>query len=127
MNLRIKLRSSDCSSDGNYYNRDAKKDYPENRNHETPSATSREVFTSCSLGNIRNESSDVIKSSVYEKIKSFEKIRGNMKDEARRGDMHLYNLDCKGGLGGIKEKFALSTDQIRLNQREEKKSTREKI
>ncbi|XP_011349948.2 uncharacterized protein LOC105286595 isoform X2 [Ooceraea biroi] len=119
----------DCSAGGSY-NKDTKKDHSTSINREPPrSTTSREVFASSSLDNIRNGSSDVVKFSVSEKVKSSEKIKRNVRDEARRGDIHLYNFDHKrkNELGAVKQKFALPADQTRLNQREEKISSKARM
>ncbi|KMQ93528.1 phosphatidylinositol-4-phosphate 5-kinase type-1 alpha [Lasius niger] len=77
-----------------------------------------EALISSSLYNIRSRNSNVSKSSVSEKVKSFEKIKGETKN-ARQEELYLFNLN-EGGVNTIKQKFALPTNKIQLNQGEEK-------
>lgn len=104
-----------ASYDRNALRRNHLKDHLKDTSREVPrSTTNREVFTSFSLDNIRNGSSDLAKSSVSEKVRSFEKIKGNTGDRVRRAD-HMRS-ERKGGLGAVKREFALSADQIRSNE-----------
>jgi len=85
--------------------------------------TKREIFMSSSLDNIRNGIKDATETSVSEKVKSFEKIKANAKDETKdalREDVHLYNLDYKDGFNAIKEKLAMLDNETRLNKKEER-------
>lgn len=87
--------------------------------------TKSETLVSSSLDNIRN--SNVLKSSVSEKVKSFEKIkaRGETRNPQQE-KLFLYNLN-EGGVNIIKQKFAPSTNKTRLNQEEEKIGLRAEI
>lgn len=86
--------------------------------------TKSETLVSSSLDNIRNR--NVMRSSVSEKIKSFEKIKA--KGEARnpqQEELYLYNLN--EGVNVIKQKFAPSINKTRLNREEEKIGSKAEI
>lgn len=86
--------------------------------------TKSETLISSSL-DIRN--SNVLKSFVSEKVKSFEKIkaRGETRNPEQE-ELCLYNLN-EGGVNIIRQKFTPSTNKTQLNQEEEKIGLKAKI
>ncbi|XP_011056425.1 PREDICTED: uncharacterized protein LOC105147238 [Acromyrmex echinatior] len=122
---------SDCKScDGNSYFREEESSFDIKKTNSKDvkqdkllNTIKREEFIFSSFENdIRSRNSDVLKCSVFEKVKNFEKIkmdvRGKTKD-ARR-EVHLDNLNYGNEIDAIKRKFALPVNEIRLNQEEEK-------
>jgi len=112
--------SSFFREEGSSFN-NIKKSNPKNANRDKLlSTTKREKFISVSFDDIRNRDSDVVKSSVFEKMKTFKKtdVRDETKD-ARREDIHLDNLDGNE-ISVIKRKLVLPISEIQLNQEEEK-------
>lgn len=116
---------SDCKScdgkEGSVFD-DIRKNNMKDANQDkfVPSTSKREEFVFFSF-NDRN--SDVVKSSVSEKVKTFEKIKTDVRDETkdvRREDVHLNNLDHENEDSVIKQKLALPVNKIRLNQKEKK-------
>lgn len=87
---------------------------------ELQSVTKSEMLISSNLDNIRSRNSNVRKSSVSEKVKSFEKIKAKGKTRnVQQEELYLYNLK-EDGVNTIKQKFTLPTSKTRLNQEEEK-------
>lgn len=81
------------------------------------STTKRKVFMPSNLDNIKNEINTVVKTSVSEKVKNFEKNKPNAKDVLRE-DVHL---NYEGGFSAIKEKFTMMDNETRLiNEKEDK-------
>lgn len=110
-----KLRKYEDSSEFEF---DIKKNNPKDMNRDKLlNITKSETLISSSL-DIKN--SNVLKSFVSEKVKSFEKIKA--RDETRNSEQEklcLYNLN-EGGVNIIKQKFTSSTNKTQLNQEEEK-------
>ncbi|KYN29518.1 hypothetical protein ALC57_01068 [Trachymyrmex cornetzi] len=86
------------------------------------STIKREEFVSSSFDDIRNRNSDILKCSVFEKVKNFEKIKMNVRGKTKdsRREVRLDNLNYGNEINAIKRKFALPVNEIRLNQEEEK-------
>lgn len=85
------------------------------------SIAKREEFIPSSFDDIRNKNGDVVKSSVSEKVKTFEKIKPGGRDEmkdARREDVHLYNMNYGSEISAVEQKFTLSDNEIRLKKKE---------
>lgn len=107
--------------------KDVKKNNPKNMNRdELQNVTKSETLISSNLDNSRSRNSNVKKSSVSEKVKSFEKIK--VKSETRTAQqekLYLYNLK-EDEVNSVKQKFILPTSKTRLNQEEEKIGLKEK-
>lgn len=98
---------------------DIKKNNPKDMNRDKLlNATKSETLTSSSLDNVKSRNSNVNKSIVSEKIKSFEKIKGETKN-ASQEELYLFNLN-EGGINTIEQKLALPTNKTQLNQKGEK-------
>jgi len=84
------------------------------------STIKREEFISSCFDDIRNRNSDVLKCSVFERVKNFEKIKMDVRDKTKnaRREVHLDNLNYGNEINAIKQKFALPVNEIRLNQEE---------
>lgn len=80
-------------------------------------------FVSSSFNGIRNRDSDIERSSISEQVKTFEKIKADVRDgtkNARREDIHSDNLDKRIEISAVKQEFALPINKIRLNKKEER-------
>lgn len=104
-----------------------RKNNPKNMNRdELQSVTKSKMLISSNFDNSRSRNSNVKKSFVSEKVKSFEKIK--VKNEMRstqQEKLYLYNLK-EDGVNPIKQKV-LPTSKTQLNQEEEKIELTEKI
>lgn len=88
-----------------------------------PSTSGREATVSASLDNIRSGNSDV-KSSVSEKVKSFETFRTSVRDEAResrREDTRPYSSEY---FATVKQKFTSPTHQAKSVQEKTRTKSR---
>lgn len=71
-----------------------------------------EECTPSSFDNIRNRNSDIVKSSVSEKVKTFEKFKANGRNEMKNARRRNVHLDYGNEISAVKQKFTSSVNEI---------------
>ncbi|TGZ53590.1 hypothetical protein DBV15_05156 [Temnothorax longispinosus] len=111
--------SSTFHEEGSLFDDIRKNDLKDANRDKLLNITKREECIPSSFDDIRHRNSDVIKSSVSKKVKTFEKIKTKGRDEtknARREDTHLDYLNYGKEISAVKQSFTLSVNEIGLNR-----------